>query len=59
MVEQEPNPESVKVLQEAAESLIENERQRGRAIDERIRRGRKLALVGFGFIRRDTPTPPS
>jgi hypothetical protein len=33
MAEQEPNPESVKVLQEAAESLIEDERQRGRALD--------------------------
>ena len=33
MADQQPNPESVKVLREAAESLIEDERQRGRALD--------------------------
>lgn len=33
MADQQPDPESVKVLQEAAERLIEDERQRGRALD--------------------------
>lgn len=33
MADQQPNAESVKVLREAAESLIEDERQRGRALD--------------------------
>lgn len=33
MRETTPNPESVEVLQVAAESLIQDERQRGRALD--------------------------
>jgi hypothetical protein len=32
-VDEKPNPETVKVLQAAAEGLIEDERQRGRALD--------------------------